>query len=563
MKFAKAVDNRINLEEPTMVIMESVPSVIYQSFPPSTPNNNPVITIPVASGMGLSRELLFQAGITFTITGTDLDLFQSEQCLSLRAFPINQCLTNLNVQLGTQSVSITPNLYTSAFLQYNNDTFIQRQNQSGTASAVDLVTSYADIVGTVASPFSNALDENNNGYGNTCRTKQILSVTPNAGNTTLTVVVNVVEALIASPFTYQGIADPEKAIFNLNNVIVTLSFNYLQRMLSYSIPTGATVTNVSAVFDSQAILCQFIAPFENSLSNRTYPTSYNYTYIQSTDTTISSIAATLGSTASISTNTQQLSIIPDYFLIYAIPSVADLTSVSPSSPDFFFPISAINVQIGQRSSVLGGANQFQLWQISKKNGSNVDWTRWSGQQILDSTSTTGTNKGVGGGGVLILSTASDLNLPKTSAVGMAEAQNFQANITITNNTGVAWNNVTIRVVSLTSGYMQTSGQGNIQLVTGGVTPQMLENAPVISETTLRTSSLSKGYSGGGFWDDFKKGFSSVMKPAGKIFSAIAPLGGEYAPAIGAAGATFSALGEATGGALIPRGHIRGRMMGYR
>lgn len=541
--------------------MESVPSVIYQTIPPSQPSNNPVITIPVASGMGLSRELLFQAGITFTITGTDLELFTQSQCLSLRAFPINQCLSNLNIQLGTQSVSITPNLYTSAFLQYNNDTFIQRQNQSGTASAVDLTTSYDSIVGTVASPFSNALDENNSGYSNTCRTKQITSITPNtsSGATTLTVVVNVVEALIASPFTYQGIADPEKAIFNLNNVIITMSFNYLQRMLSYSIPSGATVSNVSAVFNSQAILCQFIAPFENSLANRTYPTSYNYTYIQSTDTTISNIASAVGSTATISTNTQQLSIIPDYFLIYAIPSVADLTSVSPSYPDFFFPISAINIQIGQRSSVLGSASQFQLWQTSKKNGSNVDWPRWSGQTIVDSQSA---NAGVGSGGVLILSTASDLNLPKTSAVGMAEAQNFQANITVVNNTGLAWTNITIRVVSLTSGYMQTSGQGNINLITGGITPSMLANAPVISETTLRNSSLAKGYSGGGFWEDFKKGFSSVMKPAGKITAAIAPFTGEFAPALGAAGTVFSALGEATGGALMPRRAIRGRMLGY-
>jgi hypothetical protein len=470
-------------------------------------------------------------------------------------------LTNLNIQLGTQSVSITPNLYTSAFLQLNNDTYTQKQNQSGTASAVDLVTSYDDIVGTVASPFSNALDENNSGYSNTSRTKQIISITPNAtsGATSLTVVANVTEALIASPFTYQGIADPEKAIFNLNNVIVTLSFNYLQRMLSYSIPAGATVTAVSGEFTSQAILCQFIAPFENSLANRTYPTSYNYTYIQSTDTTISSIASAVGSTASISTNTQQLSIIPDYFLIYAIPSVSDLTSVSPSYPDFYFPISACNIQIGQRSSVLGSANQFQLWQLSKKNGSNVDWPRWSGQNIVDSANA---NVGVGGGGVLILSTASDLNLPKTSAVGMAEAQNFQANITIVNNTGIAFNNITIRVVSLTSGYMQTSGQGNIQLVTGGVTPQMLQNAPVISETHLRSSALTKGYSGGGFWDDFKKGFSSVMKPAGKITTALAPLTGEYAPALGAAGTIFSALGEATGGALMPRRAMRGRIMGY-
>ena len=84
---------------------------------------------------------------------------------------------------------------------------------------------------------------------------------------------------------------------------------------------------------------------------------------------------------------------------------------------------------------------------------------------------------------------------------------------------------------------------------------------VKSTTILRTSSLAKGYSGGGFWDDFKKGFSSVMKPAGKIATALAPLAGEYAPAVGAAGTIFSTLGEATGGALIPRRAIWGRMMG--
>lgn len=568
MKLAKAIDNRINLSDPTMVIFESVSSVIYQSFPPSTPSLNPVITIPVASGMGLSRTLNFQANITFTITGTNLENFQSEQCLSMRAFPINQCLTNLNIQLGTNSVSINPQLYTSAFLQYNNDTFIQRQNQSGTASAVDTTASYDSLVGTINSPFINALDENNSGYSNTARTKQIISITPNlaVGATQLTVVVSVIEPLIASPFTYQGIADPEKAIFNLNNVIVTMSFNYINRMLSYAIPAGSTVTNVAGAFTQQQILCEFIAPFENSLANKTMPTNYSYTYIQSTDTTVASIGAAFGSTASISTNTQQLSIIPDYFLIYALPSVQDLTSVSPSLPDFFFPISSLNIQIGQRSNVLGSANQFQLWTISKKNGSNVDWPRWSGQPILDSTSTTGTNKGIGSGGVMILSTAQDLNLPTNSSVGMAEPQNFQANITIVNNTGVAFNNVVIRVVALTSGYMTTAGQGNIDLVVGGVTPQMLASAPLITESAVRNATLNKGYSGAGFWGDFKKGFNSVMKPVSHIANAISPfltqMAPEYAPEIAMGSSALNALNKASGGALYQRGAIRGKIRSH-
>jgi len=160
MNIVKAVDARVDLSPNSLVVFESVPSVQYQQIPPSQPSNNVVITIPITPGFGLSRSLAFQAQLTFTITGTALNQFTEQQSISLRAFPINQTLTNLNVQLGTNGVQITPNLYTSAFLQYNNNSLSQRQNQSGTASAPDETTSYDPLVGTIASPFANGLDEN-------------------------------------------------------------------------------------------------------------------------------------------------------------------------------------------------------------------------------------------------------------------------------------------------------------------------------------------------------------------------------------------------------------------
>jgi hypothetical protein len=543
MKLAKAVDGRVDISEPTLVVFSSVPSVQYYSAVPAQPSNNPNIVIPISPGFGLSRSLAFQAEVSFTITGTALNLFTEQQCLSLRAFPINQTLTNLNIQLGTNGVQITPNLFTSAFLHYNNDSLAQRQNQSGTASAPDFTTAYEPLVGTVSSPFANTLDENQSSSINSCRTKQLSNFVVGAGNTSLTFTANIVEDLIASPFLYNATADPQKAIFNLTNVNITMSFNYLQRMLSYSIPAGATVSGVSAVFNSQAILCQFVAPFENSITNRTMPTSYNYSYIQSTDTTIANLP--IGASVQVSTNTQQLSIIPDMFLIYVIPSVESLTQVSPSLPDFFFPITNININIGMRQSVLGQATQFQLWQLYKKNGGIADWSRFSGASVVDSTGVK-TNLG---GAPLILSVAQDLNLPSSSTVGEVESSNFSANLTVYNNTGVAWTNCTVRVVSLTDGWITTSGNGNIDVHTGGITPEMVAMAsemPYLAEETLKRNARGKGYSGGKYtWGDFKhdmRGVLDYISPVSK-------------PIIGAL--TTKAVNKIEGSGMYPRHAIRG------
>jgi len=548
MKLAKAIDGRVDLSEPTLVVFESVPSVQYYTAVPPSPSLSPNIVIPVTPNFGLSRSLTFNAQLTFTITGTNLNLFTEQQCLSLRAFPINQSLQNLNIMLGTNGIQIEPYKYTSAFLQLNNDSLAQRQNQSGTASAPDLVTNYSDIVGTVASPFANGLDENQSSSINSCRTKQLSNFVLSNNNTTLTFTANIYEDLIASPFLYNATVDPQKAIFNLNNVNITMTFNNLQRMLSYAVPTGATVTGVDGVFDYQAILCQFITPFGSSLANRTMPTSYNYSYIQSTDTTIANLPA--GSSVQISTNTQQLSIIPDTFLIYVIPSDTFMNQVAMSSPSFFLPITNININIGIRQSVLGQATQFQLWQIYKKNGGIADWSRFSGATIVDST---GNSKGTYSSSPLILSVAQDLQLPPESTVGEVESSNFQANVTVYNNTGYNLTNCIVRVVSLTDGWITTSGNGQVDVHTGGITPEMVAAAsemPYLAEETLKRNARGKGYSGGKYtWGDFKhdmRGVLDYISPVSK-------------PIIGAL--TTKTVNKISGSGMYPRQKIRGAIRG--
>jgi hypothetical protein len=568
MNFVKAVDSRVNLDAPTMVVYESTASVQYQTLTTPTSSDNITIVIPITPGLGLSRQLMMNCQLQFTITGTNLNNFVNANCLSLRAMPVNQSISALNIQLGTNGVQIQPNLYTSAFLQYNNETYAQRQNQSGTASAVDTCATYQTptfgntIVGSVGSPFGSGWEEDNSSDVNTVRTKQITNFVVAGDGLSATFNVNVTEALIASPFTYESIADPKKAIFNLSNVIVTASFsNVASRFLSYAVPVGSTVTGITYNWAApQQIFCEFVAPFEDSISNATRPSSYNYTFIQSSDTQLQALPA--GGSVSVTTNTLQLSIIPNAFLIYAIPMsspandtvsgrpVPTLNSTAVSCADMFFPITNINVQFGEKQGLLGQASQYQLWSISKKNGSNVDFPRWTGAPVNSSMG----NYGNYSGGVLILNTAQDLGLPTSTCAGMVYPSNFTANITVTNQTGYNYPaGCILRVVALTDGWIQTAGAGNVDIHVGSITRDMLNAStmPEIEDEIIRSKSRRSGYSGGRYtWNDFKHDMSSFANYISPISK----------PIIGAL--TNKAVQSIQGAGKMNRGKVRGLLKGY-
>jgi len=563
MNFVKAVDARINMDTPTMVIFESTASVQYQTLQAPNSSDNISILIPVTNGMGLSRQLMLNCKLQFTLTGTALTNFQNANRIALRAMPVNQSISSLNIQMGTGGVQMVPNLFTSAFLQYNNDSYAQRQNQSGTASAVDTMALYSSVVGLASSPFAPGFDEQTSNNINTVRTKQMSNFVYSADGTSLTFDVEVTEALIASPFTYEGLADPRKAIFNLSNVVVTVAFsNIASRFLSYAVPTGTTVTNVSYTWSrAQQILCEFVAPFEDSISNATRPSSYNYTFIQSSDTQIGALAS--GSSVQVPLNTLTLGIIPNTILVFAIPMsgpandtatgalLPTINSTAISCSDFFFPISNVNIQFGEKQGLLGQASQFQLWSISKKNGSNVDYPRWIGAQV---NSSVGVPYGNYGGGVLILNTAQDLGLPTTTCAGMVYPSNFGGNVTVTNTTGLNYpSGCILRVVALTDGWITTAGSGNIDQHVGSITREMLNagDMPVIEEDIIRAKSRQSGYSGGKYsWNDFKhdmSSFANYISPVSK-------------PILGAL--TNKAVAQINGSGKMHRGKVRGLLKGY-
>ncbi len=563
IRIAKAIDPRINIaEDPVLILSESVPSVQFSNLNATgTPSLNQTFNLSVPPNQGLSREVFMAFDVQFVITGTDLDAFQAENCLSLRAWPLNATLQSCNINLGTNGVSMNCSLYQPVITQWNADSKIQNSDFSSFPSAPDVFSSY-DINESNISPFETIMSSPNSQYTNSSRTGQITGIAYNTGNTTITITASIIEPIMLSPFTYTGVKDPKKSLFNLSNVVFNFSFNQLHRMLSMNIPSTATVSNVVGEFTSQKLIYEVVSPFEDSLLNSVRPTSYNYT-----NTTISTSTFTIAGYKSVASSTSsavlQFAFIPSHFVIWATPpqNVLNNPALGATIPDFNFSLDKVSVNFAQRSNLIGSnALPIQLYNMCKKNGSNTSYLQWTGAEIFGTAGNTGITYG---GGCLILDASADLSLPKSACVGMASQVNFQIQLDIINNSTTNWGaGCQLNVAAFTPGICTIEYGGQVNLETGaGITKQMYDEAPPLtgsSDEAVKSAYNSNGYSGGS-WASFKSALGHVASHVGQ---ALVPVGQAVGKAL-----TNKAVDKGLeyammmGAGKMHRGKVRGLLKG--
>lgn len=569
IRIAKAIDQRINIhEDPVLVLSESVPAIQFNVVPlTGSPSLNQTYTINCPPNLGLSREIFMNMTVSFTITGTGLTAYNANNAIALRAWPLNSTLTSLNVNLGSNSVNINASNYQPILTQWNADSAVQNSDFSSFPSAPDVFANYNALVQQTCSPFNNTQSSPNSNYDNTSRTQQIdgASYVVAADGTSITFTATVIEPIMISPFTYTGVKDPKKAFFNLSNVVFSMQFANLFRMLSIAPLAGTTITSVAGTFVGGAnqprLIFDLISPFEDSILNAVRPTSYNYTTTQFNTSVFASNGGIGATTSNVSSAVLQFSFIPSYFIIFATPPQSSLSNpaVGSTIPDWNFSISNVSVNFAQRSNLIGSNCQpIQLYGLSKKNGSNTSFPQWSGQTVFQSGTAINANNRFGGG-CLILNTAEDLSLPKSTCVGMAYQTNFQITCNITNNSTTDWgDSCQLNVVSFTPGIATISFGGSITLQEGaGITKEMYDEAPPLttaSDMAVKTASSSSGYAGGS-WSSFKhamgNAFSDAASKVGKALTNKAvDTGLEYAGL------------AAVGAGKMHRGKVRGLLKGH-
>lgn len=179
---------------------------------------------------------------------------------------------------------------------------------------------------------------------------------------------------------------------------------------------------------------QYLTPLDNMILPEekaiTYPYNVVIRYPFEQDS-----AVTAGSPTQIVSQSLQLTTIPRRIYIWVRES-HKTSYKNTAATDTFFSISNISVQFQNKNGQLSSATQNQLYQIAKKNGCNMNFTQWSGNQVIIPSVNPALAWGAYScgtiGSVVCLELATDLGLSQDMCPGMLTQSLLQVQVQCTN-----------------------------------------------------------------------------------------------------------------------------------
>jgi hypothetical protein len=190
-----------------------------------------------------------------------------------------------------------------------------------------------------------------------------------------------------------------------------------------------------------------------------------------------------------------LSCIPDMFILYAKPSAG----YKYNEADYHLPISNISINFNNFSGLCNSYSQEQLYELSVRNGLEMDYEQWSGMAMSANGKKTPMC-----GGMLILKAGRDFALPTGLASGLNGNFNFQANITFTNPTAADVTPV-IYLLAVNSGFFESIG-GTSRIRRAPLTEAAILESPVGGPVT---DQHLKRLVGGGIWSSMGNIYSKI------------------------------------------------------
>ena len=276
---------------------------------------------------------------------------------------------------------------------------------------------------------------------------------------------------------------------------------------------------------------------------------------------------------SFTSQTLQLNQIPDKLLVYIRKQGQTF-----SDSDSYLPITGISIDFNNNSGLLSAARAEDLYKMSKDNGSNQNWSEWSGlrgsrarlasdgsYRPMTTSSLIGATTPSAGvfssfpscGGCLVLEFGKDIQLIEDFfAPGSLGNFNIRLNVSyLNNNPSIATaSNIEMVLITMNSGVFVCE-RGTSSTYTG-----ILTRADVLeaSEQDAYTRSDVQRLVGGGFMDMIKSGVSKLA-PLAKM---VAPHAKEYLMSKGPLGQMaahgMSAMGYGRSGGGGSGGRLEGR-----
>ena len=457
--------------------------------------------------------LLVPVRLSFAMDDVAVGTYLLEPNLcNLRSYPIQKALSQIQMTINNHSMVIQIGDIISALENYNTSTVLKNLEYSttstygsgqsqkfsnlpqGSRSELALYTDSICGIAPQSFPFT------------------VVSQNPGAGaGPGATAVIDFVstESVFLSPLYWGSADDNFQALSGVNNMNFTFNFqeNAGFRMFAIdpnsSFPLGSGAITVSEQYSFVAsdnfsysdkepkLLMQYIRP-QIALPAGTPCELPYYSLDQYPTTHTSTVAAQVESI--IKTKDITLPRMPSKIFIFARKPNSVFTA-NPFTPDANMAIEKISVTWNTRN-VLSTAHKSQLYQISVKNGVQMDYTSWSGYGINDSTSAFFgfgmTAHQYGGTGSIICLDVLDLGISDDMSQYPEHQISLQIDATVKNIATDTFTPV-LYVVTLCDGIMSiVDGIVSSQL---GVTDTILSD-PIRSKDPELVSQRKAGYFGG-------------------------------------------------------------------
>ena len=307
-----------------------------------------------------------------------------------RQFPFSSICQTITLKINTSSFNINLAQLIHPLMHFDNGFHQRNSDFSMTPDYPDVCTEYETLIGDVRNPLGI--------FGNTpsqMMTRggfQFVVVS----NTATSAVVDLLicEPVILSPLYWSG--HDKAALYNATSFDIT--FNFLQsigaRVWSHcahpfpGIPAAiSNITNITPYFNNfpgggfsfnigvPELLFTYIDPSEMQVLSPNIPITYNYYIVQDFAKTGSAVSP--GATTLITSDSLQISTVPERIYIWVRQQRSDLYS-SPTNTDTFFSIQNINITWNSENGKLSSATPYDLYEISRKNGLDLNYTEFSG-----------------------------------------------------------------------------------------------------------------------------------------------------------------------------------------
>ncbi len=440
--------------------------------------------------------------------------------VGLRQFPLSSNLENQQATIN--NVTITENIsdYVHAVMRYNYGKNKQDKNFSQTAAMADQYQDLAswqnpNIGGSARNPLA--------AYGEQFYQNRgaILPTSISGDGKTLTYTI-MEPLLLLSPFIWDPEDENHMGFANVNTMDFNFTFkNNLSRMFSVvsastdvPAPGAPAVTSIAITFpQSPEMHFLYISPSDIMSIPRSI--TYPYCLIDRYPTSGSNVAN--GASSQVTSNNIQLNQIPKRIFMFLRQKNSDQTF---NSSDCFASITQINVNFNNYSGLLSSMDQYDLYQISRRNGIDMSWMQFSNFC----------------GSVIALDFGSDIALSPVESPGLLGQYNFQVTINYKNTSN---NNAGSINYDL---YLVVCNEGTFEIKVGSGIPQtgVLSKEAILNSGDLPQLDYNEVKLQGGSVFGKLRSFVNVAKKGakevGRLGKVIAP---QYAPEF----AALEALGS--------------------